>query len=415
MLLGSALIGSAATIALQTLFGRQARIRQPITTDYAVGDAAFTRVVSQLLSAPLVEGNQVTALQNGEESFPAMLAGIRSARRTVTFENFLWNAGTVTDQFASALVERAGAGVKVHFLQDALSCFAPFGHAIGEMRQAGVEVELFRRAHPLRLNNRSHNKLLVIDGQEGYIGGSCLSDDWQGDGQTAKLWRDSHYRVHGPAVAQLQRAFMAHWIEQRGEVLQGEGYFPQLERCGDDCCQVVTSSAGDRFDSARLMLLLSIAAARHSIRIANAFFIPDNLVRDALLDALRRGVHVEVVVPGQDLDAQTPRSVGKARWRPLLEGGACFYEYQPARYHCKYLTVDDCWSSVGSANLDDRALVRNEEANLNVLSRRFAAAQVRVFERDKSRSREITLDGWRSRPAHEKIRGAAGALLRSQI
>ncbi len=415
MLLGSALIGSAATVGLQTLFGRQSRIRHPITTDYAVGDAGFTRIVSQLLSAPLVGGNKVTALQNGEEIFPAMLASIRSARRTVTFESFLWARGAVVDQFASALAERARAGVKVHFLQDAFGCLAPFGRAMNEMRRAGVQVELFRVAHPLRLNNRSHNKLLVIDGQEGYIGGVCLSDDWQGNGQTPGFWRETHYRVHGPAVAQLQSGFMAHWIEQRGEVLQGDAYFPELERCGEDCCQVFTTSAGDRFDSARLMLLLSIAAARQSIRIANIFFIPDNLLRDALVDALRRGVHVEVIVPGPDLDAQTPRSVGKARWRPLLEAGACFYEYQPARYHCKYLTVDDCWSSVGSANLDDRALVRNEEANLNVFSRRFAAAQVRVFEEDKSRSREITLDDWRHRPTHEKIRGAAGALARSQI
>ena len=415
MLLGSALAGSAATIGLQTFFGRQSRIGQPITTDYAVGDAAFTRVVSQLLSAPLLDGNKVSALQNGEEIIPAMLAGIRSAQRTVTFERFLWKPGHVADQFASALAESARAGVKVHFLQDAASCFSPRGRAMDEMRRAGVQVELFRRAHPMRLNNRSHNKLLVSDGREGYIGGACITDEWQGDGRTPGFWRETHYRVHGPAVAQLQRAFMAHWIEQRGEVLQDEGYFPELERCGEDCCQVFTTSAGDQLDSARLMLLLSFAAARQSIRIANIFFIPDNLLRDALVDALRRGVHVEVIVPGPDLDAQTPRSVGKARWRPLLEAGACFYEYQPARYHCKYLTVDDCWSSVGSANLDDRALVRNEEANLNVLSRRFAAAQVRVFEEDKRRSREITLDGWRHRPAHEKIRGAAGALFRSQL
>ena len=415
MLLGSALIGSAATIGLQTLFGRQSRIDHPIATDYAVGDAAFTRVVSQLLSAPLVGGNNVSAFHNGEQIFPAMLAAIRSARRTITFENFLWSRGRVTNEFADALTERARAGVKVHFVQDASSCFAPFGRAMNEMRRAGVEVELFRCAHPLRLNNRSHTKLLVVDGHEGFIGGACLTDDWQGNGETPKLWRDSHYRVRGPAVAQLQRAFMAHWIEQRGEVLQGEAYFPELERRGEDCCQVFTSSAGDRFDSARLMLLLSFAAARQSIRIANIFFIPDNLVRDALLDAIRRGVHVEVVVPGPDLDAQTPRAVGKSRWRPLLEAGACFYEYQPARFHCKYLIVDDCWSSVGSANLDDRALVRNEEANLNVLSRRFAAAQVRVFEGDKNRSREITLESWRRRPTHEKIRGAAGTLVRPEI
>jgi cardiolipin synthase len=180
-------------------------------------------------------------------------------------------------------------------------------------------------------------------------------------------------------------------------------------------CQVFKSSAGEGSDSARLMLLVSIAAARRHIRIANAYFIPDKLCLQTLLDALRRGVKVEIITPGPDIDAQLVRAVGKTHWRRLLEAGARFYEYQPARFHCKYLLVDDCWASVGSANLDNRSLSLNEEANLNVLDEKFVAAHTKVFEEDKSHSREITLDDWRQRPWREKIRGHVGSLLASQM
>ena len=154
---------------------------------------------------------------------------------------------------------------------------------------------------------------------------------------------------------------------------------------------------------------------RDSIRIANAYFSPDDLILDALVDALKRGVRVEVIMPGEDIDAQMARSTGKARWEPMLQAGARFYEYAPARFHCKYMVVDDRWASVGSANMDNRSLSLNEEANLNVLSERFAAEQTRIFEDDKTRAREITLERWRNRPTYEKINGAVGSLAWSQM
>jgi cardiolipin synthase len=163
------------------------------------------------------------------------------------------------------------------------------------------------------------------------------------------------------------------------------------------------------------MLLVSIAAARRHIRIANAYFIPDALCTRTLLDALSRGVKLEIITPGPDIDARTVRAVGKARWRRLLDAGARFYEYQPGRFHCKYLLVDDCWASVGSANLDNRSLSLNEEANLNVLDEKFVGAYTRVFEEDKTHSREVTLDDWQQRPWSERIRGRIGSLLASQM
>ena len=414
-LLASAAIGGAATLFVaRNFFPTEKKVRHAIKADYAAGDDVFVRTMGQLLGPPLLRGNNVTAFQNGEQIFPAMLEGIRSAQRTITFENFLWREGQVTDAFAEALAERARAGVKVHFLQDGFGCDALHGPSMKKIRRSPVQLEIFRFIG-LEINFRTHRKLLVIDGRTGFIGGVGIADDWLGDGRTRGLWRDSHYRVQGPAVAQMQQAFMDNWLETRAELLHGDCYFPKEKSVGEDMCQVFKSSAGEGSDSARLMLLVSIASARHHIRIANAYFVPDDLCRRTLLEALHRGVKVEIINPGLDTDALLVRAVGKARWRPLLEAGARFYEYQPARFHCKYLLVDDCWASVGSANLDNRSMSLNEEANLNVLDNKFVEEHIRVFERDKQQSREITLDVWRRRSLREKLKGRLGLLVRSQL
>ena len=413
--LGAAVAGGFATLFVaRNFFPNEKKVSHRIHADYSVGDETFVRTVGQLLGPPLLAGNKVTALQNGDEIFPALLEGIRSAKTSITFENFLLKEGRVSDEFAAALVERANAGVKVHFLQDALGCDDVRNRAMNLLRRSKVELEVFRFLN-LTMNYRTHRKILVIDGRVGFIGGVGIADDWQGNGRMRGYWRDSHYRVEGPAVGQMQQAFMDNWVETRGHLLHGNDYFPKIETAGDDTCQIFKSSAGEGSDSARLMLLISIAAARHHIRIANAYFIPDQLCRDTLIEACQRGVKVEVIVPGSDIDAQLVRSVGKSRWRALLEAGVRFYEYQPGRFHCKYLLVDDCWASVGSANLDNRSMSLNEEANLNVLDHEFVAMHTRVFEDDKQHSREVKLDDWRRRPWNEKVRGRLGTILRSQM
>lgn len=415
------LLGVAAASSLTTLFvvrnffPAEKKVRHRIRAKYAVGDDVFVRTMGHLLGPPLVNGNKIIPLQNGDQIFPAMLQAIRSAQRTITFENFLFREGEISDAFAEALAERARAGVKVHFLQDALGCDSVHGRAIKLMKRAGVAVEIFRFVHFSRINFRTHRKILIVDGALGFIGGVGIADDWKGDGRTKGLWRDSHYQVQGPVVAQLQQAFMDNWLETRAELLHGDAYFPKQESAGEQICQVFKSSAGEGSDSGRLMLLVSIAAARRHIRIANAYFIPDNLTTRTLLEALHRRVKIEIITPGNDIDAQTVRAVGKTRWKPLLEAGARFYEYQPARFHCKYLLVDDCWASFGSANLDNRSMSLNEEANLNVLDRQFVTAYTEVFEEDKTHSREVTLADWCSRPWNEKIRGRAMSIFRQQM
>jgi cardiolipin synthase A/B len=283
------------------------------------------------------------------------------------------------------------------------------------LKRSGVEVEIFRFLHLTRFNYRTHRKLLVIDGRAGFLGGVGIGDEWDGNGNSAHQWRDSHYRVEGPVVAQMQQAFMDNWMQTRAVVLHGDDYFPELAPTGDTLCQVFKSSASEGADSARVMFLLSIAAARRTIRIANAYFIPDDFCLQTLVEACERGVKVEIITPGPNIDMRVVRIVGRSRWEPLLQAGARFYEFQPARYHCKYMIVDERWVTVGSANFDNRSLRLNEEVNLNVLDSDLAAQQIRIFDADKSQSHEITIAAWRRRPLSERMIGRSAGVLRSQM
>ncbi|MEO8354159.1 MAG: cardiolipin synthase B, partial [Chthoniobacteraceae bacterium] len=272
--LGGALVGVLFT---RNFLETGKKIQHLLDPDYGAGDPAFVRSMSQLLGPPLLEGNQVRLLNNGSEIFPAMLRAIRSARRTITMENFVWAEGQIAWDFADALAERARAGVSVHFLQDALGCSNLHTGSMAFLKDSPVEVEIFRFLQLTRMNFRTHRKLLTIDGKVGFIGGVAISDAWDGNGDQPDIWRDTHYHVEGPVVGQLQQAFTENWMQTRAVLLHGDEYFPKLEPAGDDVCQVFKSQASEGSDGARVMLLLSIAAARKSIRIANAYFIPDEL------------------------------------------------------------------------------------------------------------------------------------------
>jgi cardiolipin synthase len=306
----------------------------------------------------------------------------------------------------------------VHVLLDWVGTGKMDDAMLGEMKDAGIQVDKF---HPLRwynlgrMNNRTHRKLLVVDGRIGFTGGVGIADLWQGHAQDSLHWRDSHYRIEGPAVAQMQAAFMDNWLKTRTRVLHGEGYFPPLPTSGEAVAQVFTSSPEQGSESVRLMYMLSLAAAERSIRIAASYFVPDSLVTATLVSAAERGVNVEIILPGKHIDATFVRKASRGGWGPLLEAGVQIYEYQPTMYHCKVMIVDDLWISVGSTNFDNRSFRLNAEANLNVLDRAFALEQARQFELDKARSREITHAMWQARPFREKLAERFARLFRSQL
>ena len=405
------------TIVILNWGGSEDRLEQPIRPAYAVSDPQFVRSLSALLGPPLLPGHAATELLNGDQIFPAMLGAIRAARRTICFETYIYWQGVIGRQFTEALVERARAGVRVHVLVDWMGAKVD-EQMLAEMRGAGIEFEFYRplRWYNLdRINHRTHRKFLIVDGRVGFTGGVGVADHWLGNAQDSEHWRESHFQVEGPAVAQMQAAFMDNWTRTRGVVLHGSDYFPALEPAGDALAQVVKSSPEDGSEATRIMYMLSIAAARRSIYLANSYFVPDDVAVDALVAARKRGVDVQVIVPGPIIDTQITRRASRARWGPLLEAGIEIYEYIPTMYHCKVLVVDDLWVSVGSTNFDERSFKLNGEGNLNVLSEPFARRQVEVFFQDRARSRRVTLEEWRNRPWKEKLLERAANLIGSQL
>jgi cardiolipin synthase len=385
---------------------------------YATDDPQFLRTMGVLLGPPLAHGNAVDELLNGDEIFPSMLAAIRSARRSITFETYIYWSGTIGKEFADALAQRARAGVKVHVLLDWIGSDKLDANLLQEMEHAGVQLRRYNRPHWYsigRLNNRTHRKLLVVDGTVGFTGGVGIADEWMGNAQDPRHWRDTHFRVEGPAVGQLQAAFLDNWMQATGEVLHGADYFPPLEPRGNTYAQVFLSSPGGGAESMHLMYLLSITAATRSIKLSMSYFVPDEVALRTFVSALKRGVKVQIIVPGPIMDAQVVRKASRPTWGELLQAGAEIYEYQPTMFHCKVLVVDDVWVSVGSTNFDNRSFAVNDEANLNVYDETFARRQAQVFAQDLARSRRVTLEEWQHRPWHEKLMEHASALLESQL
>jgi cardiolipin synthase len=417
LILGPA-IGMLLTVLVLNFAMPEKRIKHSLTHQHGLADPQFRRELGILLGPPLVDGNSAVNLENGDAIFPAMLAAIRSAERTITFESYIYWSGEIGREFSAALAERALAGVKVHVLLDWVGSQKIEAQFIDSMRQAGVEVEMF---HPLhwyhltRMNNRTHRKLLVVDGREGFTGGVGIADIWSGNAQDPQHWRDSHYRITGPVVAQMQAAFMDNWIKTTGKVLQGDTYFPALTATGTAMAQVFTSSPRGGADSMVLMYLMAIVSSQRTIDLSAAYFVPDELTTQALVDAMRRGVRLRIITPGPHTDTEVVKQASRASWETLLAEGAQIYEYQPTMFHCKTFIVDELLVSVGSTNFDTRSFRLNDEANLNVLDHQFARQATSVFEADIRKARRVTLEQWRQRPWHARLTERVVDLFSAQL
>lgn len=385
---------------------------------YATQDPQFRRAIGALLGPALVGGNRAQELLNGDQIFPDMLKAIRSAQHSITFETYIYWSGDIGREFADALSERAKAGVKVHVLLDWVGSAKIDDSFLDEMRASGVEIRKFHQPNWYnlgRLNNRTHRKLLVVDGKTGFTGGVGIAPKWTGNGQDAEHWRDSHFRVEGPVVAQMQAVFMDNWLKVTGQVMHGEAYFPAIQVMGDSVAQVFSSSPSGGSESMQLMYQLSITAAAHSVDLSSAYFVPDALTTQALTDALQRGVKIRIITPGEIIDTDTVRAASRGSWGPLLKAGAQIYEYQPSMYHCKVMIVDNLLVSVGSTNFDNRSFRLNDEANLNVYDPAFAQRQTLIFETDLKTARQVTYGEWINRPLKEKLTEKLALLLGSQL
>ena len=417
VLLTALATGALVLLALNFTAGEK-KVQQQLPRLYSAAHPQFERALGSLLGPGIVGGNAVTELLNGDQIFPPMLAAIKSAQKSVTFETYIYWSGDIGKQFADALSERARAGVPVHVLLDWVGSAKMEESYLAEMKAAGVLIEKFHKPHwynLARLNNRTHRKLLVVDGQVGFTGGVGIAPAWTGHAQDPDHWRDSHYLVRGPVVAQMQATFLDNWLKVTGKVLHGEAYFPAIAPAGAQKAQMFSSSPSSGSESMQLMYHLAITAAERSIDLSVAYFVPDDLTRKLLMDALARGVRVRLVTPGEHTDTETVKAASRATWGELLQAGAEIYEYGPTMYHCKVMIVDQLLVSVGSTNFDNRSFRLNDEANLNVYDAAFAQRQTQVFEDDIQRSRRVTYEAWLERPWSEKLHEKMTGLLRSQL
>ena len=397
---------------------RRIPMRYQMRHQFGVRDIAFLQTMHAITGMPLVEGNRVEILKNGDSFFPQMLSAIRNAKKTINLEFYIYWDGEIGRTFAEALAERARAGVKVNVILDAVGSAPMSPELVDFMQRNGIQVEWY---HPIRwytlsrANHRTHRKILIVDGQIGFSGGVGIADVWLGNADSIDHWRETVARVEGPAVTQMQFAFMDNWVKSRGELLTGLDYFPPVPPRGDHLAQVLKSSPSEGSSAVKLLYIVSIVSARQSIYISNAYFVPDRDTIRALQSAVRRGVDVRVIVPGEITDVPIVRQAARWQYERLLKRGIRLFEYQPTMMHAKTMVVDGIWSTVGSSNFDDRSFRLNDEVNVNVFDEGVAAQMEQMFFEDLARSEEITGRRFRRRPFVDRVKEKVAAWLKPQL
>jgi cardiolipin synthase A/B len=359
------------------------------------------RGLESLIGIPFTEGNRIDVLRNGDEVFPAMLEAIRSARSTVDFLAFQLGTGDIVQEFADALCDRAAAGVRVRVLLDAVGSRWLARAQVEAMRKADVDIEYFRPVHGLRVwehDNRTHRKVLVVDGQVGFAGGVNTSEEWTGDAQDPDHWRDTHLRIQGPAVDGLVAAFSTDWADANRPICELDSEFPpEQEKVGDSVVQVVRGSDGTGWSDIANVLAALLTLAKRRVRITSAYFAPDETFVNLLCDAGNRGVDVEVLLPGTNADQRFVQLAAEAQFEKLLDAGVRVWSYQPTMVHAKVVLVDDLVACVGSANFDRRSMKLNHEVEVVVLDPDVVAVLDRHFDEDVANSVPIEPERWSRR------------------
>jgi cardiolipin synthase A/B len=387
--------------------------------EVSVAEPRFMWDAEALTGAPVSAGNDVELLVNGDEIFPAYVGAIRDARETVNLLTYAYWRGDIATEVAETLCAKARDGVECNVLIDAVGGAKMQRKLIGAMRDAGVTVHYFRPPKPYavrRLQYRTHRKLLIVDGRLGFTGGVGIAEEWTGDADDPDHWRDTHVRVRGPVVRGLQGAFAENWLEATGQVLAGEQYLPDLKPLEDGgLMQVMRSSATVGDSNAEALYFLALAAAKDTIDLTSAYFVPRPAFTKALVEAVERGVRMRILVPGPHIDKEFVRTAGRASYARLLDAGIRIFEYQPTMLHAKALVVDGVWSAVGSVNFDNRSFQLHDEVSLCVQSEDFAARLGEVFERDLEASDEIKAERWNGRGSRQRVTEAASKLARREL
>lgn len=352
------------------------------------------------LGIPFTRGNEIQVLQNGNEIFPAMLEAIRGARQRIEFLTFIYWTGAIAEEMAEALSERARAGVEVFVMLDGFGAKEMRRELIGRMEEAGCRVLWFNPLPTVRLwkmDNRTHRKVLVVDGEVGFTGGVGIAAEWQGAGDRPENWRDNHFRIRGPAVMGLRGSFYGDWMEAANTAAGALGVLTELRPSGDCEMQVVMAQANYGWgDVARLQDVL-IRVAERRVRIQTPYFAPSEMQFDALLDARQRGVEIEFMIPGPHIDKRISELSGSDEIVALLEAGARLWRFQPTLLHSKLISVDGEVASVGTANFNTRSVNKDNELAVTVLNREFAAHMDAIWDADRAHCREDGPQDWKHR------------------
>ena len=385
------------------IFGSEKRNVYKLDGQFAVENADFRRS-AEALGQPMVGGNQAELLKNGVEIFPAMTRDIRAAKRSVNLETYIFKPDRAGRMIADALIFAARHGVEVRLLVDAWG--SKFKDLKAEFDAAGVNAKKYRPIRLFSINRvgrRTHRKILVVDGRIAYTGGLGIDDRWLGDARNTHEWRETMVRAEGPVAAQMQAIFAEDWTFTTGEILAGEHFYPTIQPTGTVLSQAVKASRGDSTSLAKIMYYISIRSASKSIHIENAYFLPDAQVRKALTDAAARGVDVQVIVPGRNIDLPMVRFASWSHYGELLKGGVHIWEYNPTMLHNKTMVVDGLYATVGSINFVERSMNTNEEDSLAFYDASFAAQMEAMFDQDRKRSAEITYEIWKHRGFPKRI------------
>lgn len=386
---------------------KEQRVIESIASEYRVSEPGFVRESGILSGSRWTDGNHVETLNLGEDIFAAMHEDIASAEKSITKETFNYYGEDVAGPMAEALSAAAERGVDVHFLVDHVGSILAESHKFDRMEEAGVQVVRWRKPawyQLARFNNRTHRKLLVVDGKVAYTGGANTADKWLPAPEDGG-YKDFHFRITGPVVNDIQGAFSENWVASRGVLLTGEKYYPAPDTTGNIPMQVSTSHPQEGQKKVRKMLLYAIASAAERIRIGSAYFFPDENFLDALVAAADRGVAIQILLPGEKIDQNYLRLASQSLWGPLLDAGIEIYEYQPTMYHAKLMIVDDLFVTVGSTNFDNRSFRINDETNVSMLEEEFATAMNNYFDDNLEESIQITREEWENRPAWQKAAG----------
>lgn len=403
LLAAAALCGVPGCTFISNIRGSAKREVYKFDHSFTADSPAFLRS-TEALGNPMVEGNDARLLINGDQIFPAMTKDIREAKTTVNLETYIFKPDEAGEQFADAMMAAARRGVQVRLLIDAWG--SRLKQLAKKLEAAGVRVRKYR---PLRLfsidkiGNRTHRRILVVDGKIAYTGGLGIDKRWLGNARNQSEWRDTQVRVEGPVAAQMQAIFSEDWTFTTGEILGGDEFYPAIPKVGSIRSHAIKASRGDSSSRSKMLYYVAIQSSRKSIHIANAYFLPDKQVREALVNAVKRGVDVQVMVPGRRIDFPMARSASWLHYGELLKGGVRIFEYTPTMMHNKTLVIDGIYSTIGSINFDARSMNANAEETLAFYDRGFATKMEEMFERDKQQCREVSYDEWDRRGLHRRI------------